>query len=69
VDPSKVQDVLNWKLPTSITQVHSFLGLAGYYRTFIPNFSKIVKPITELLKKETKYDWSEDCDDAPLVLA
>jgi hypothetical protein len=44
--------------------VCSFLGLAGYYLRFIPNFSKIVKPITKLLKKGTKYVWSEDCDDA-----
>jgi hypothetical protein len=50
VDPSKVQDVLNWKPPTSVTQVRSFLVLAGYYRRFILNFSKIAKPITELLK-------------------
>jgi hypothetical protein len=64
VDPSKVQDVLNWKPPTFVTQVQSFLGLAGYYRSFILNFSKIVKPITKLLKKGTKYVWSEDCDDA-----
>jgi hypothetical protein len=64
VDPDKVQDVLDWKPPTSVTQVCSFLGLAGYYRRFIPNFSKIAKPITELLKKGTKYIWSEDCDDA-----
>jgi hypothetical protein len=48
----------------SVTQVRSFLGLVGYYQRFIPNFSKITKPITELLKKETKYVWSEDCDDA-----
>jgi hypothetical protein len=64
VDPGKVQDVLDWKPPTSITQVRSFLGLAGYYRRFIPNFSKISKPINDLLKKGTKYVWSEDCDDA-----
>jgi hypothetical protein len=52
VDPSKVQDVLNWKPPTSVTQVRSFLGLASYYQRFILNFSKIAKTITELLKKE-----------------
>jgi hypothetical protein len=55
---------LDWKPPMSVTQVRSFLGLVGYYQRFIPNFSKIIKPITELLKKETKYVWSEDCDDA-----
>jgi hypothetical protein len=64
VDPDKVQDVLDWKPPSSVTQVCSFLGLAGYYRRFILNFSKIAKPITELLKKGTKYVWSEDCDEA-----
>jgi hypothetical protein len=64
VDPSKVRDVLDWKPPTSVTQVHNFLGLVGYYRRFIPNFSKISKPITELLKKGNKYMWSKDCDEA-----
>jgi hypothetical protein len=48
----------------SVSEVRSFLGLAGYYRRFIPNFSKITKPITELLKKENKYVWSEACDEA-----
>jgi hypothetical protein len=64
VDPSKVCDVLDWEPPKSIHQVQSFLGLAGYYRWFIPNFSKISKPTTELLKKGTKYVWSKECDEA-----
>jgi hypothetical protein len=64
VDPGKLRDVLNWKLPTSVTQVCSFLGLAGYYRRFILNFSKILKPITELLKKGNKCVWSKDCEEA-----
>jgi hypothetical protein len=64
VDPDKVQDVLDWKPQTSITQVRSFLGLVGYYRRFILNISKITKPITKLLKKGTKYVWSEDCNEA-----
>jgi hypothetical protein len=51
VDPSKVQEVLDWKPPTSVHQIRSFLGLAGYYRCFIPDFSRIAKPMTELLKK------------------
>jgi hypothetical protein len=46
VDPNKVQEVLDWKSPRSVMQIHSFLGLAGYYRRFIPNFSKIAKPVT-----------------------
>jgi hypothetical protein len=64
VDLGKVKDVLDWKPPTSVTQVHSFLGLAGYYQRFIPNLSRIAKPITELLKKGTKYVWGKDCDEA-----
>ena len=49
VDPSKVQEVLDWKAPTSVHEVRSFLGLAGYYHWFIPDFSKIAKPMTRLL--------------------
>jgi hypothetical protein len=64
VDPGNVSDVSDWKLPTSITQVCSFLGLASYYRRFIPNFSKISNPITELLKNGNKYVWSKECDEA-----
>jgi hypothetical protein len=48
----------------SATQVRNFFGLAVYYRRFIPIFSKISKPIIELLKKGTKYVWTKDCDEA-----
>jgi hypothetical protein len=64
MDPGKVRDVLDWKPPKSVHQVQSFPYLAGYYRKFILNFSKISKPITELLKKDTKYVWSKDYDEA-----
>jgi hypothetical protein len=46
-----------------VHQVHSFLSLAGYYRRFIPNFSKIAKPITDLLKKEEKFVWNAERDE------
>src|SRR5438034_3186200 len=49
VDPSKVQEVLEWKSPTSVTEIQSFLGLAGYYRRFIQDFSKIAKPMMKIL--------------------
>ena len=62
VDPSKVKDVLDWVPPTTVTQIRSFLGLAGYYRRFIEGFSKIAKPMTELLKKDTKFEWTKDCE-------
>jgi hypothetical protein len=55
VDPIKVWEVLDWKPPRIVHQVWSFLGLAGYYHRFIPNFSKIAKPITYPLKKEEKF--------------
>jgi hypothetical protein len=61
VDPSKVQEVMDWKPPKSVHQIRSFLGLAGYYRRFNPDFSRIAKPMTELLKKGVKFVWSEAC--------
>ena len=64
VDPSKIQDVLNWKTPESISEIRSFLGLAGYYRRFVPEFSKIVRPMTELLKKGVKFSWDDKCEQA-----
>jgi hypothetical protein len=62
VDPTKVQEVLNWKAPISVHEVWSFLGLAGYYRRFILDFSKIAKPMTRLLQKDMKFVWTPECD-------
>jgi hypothetical protein len=61
-DPSKVQDVLSWKAPTSVSDIRSFLGLAGYYRRFIEGFSKISKPMTELLEKDKQFKWTPACE-------
>jgi hypothetical protein len=55
MDPSKVQDVLSWKAPTSISDIQSFLGLAGYYRRFIEGFLKISKPMIKLLEKDKQF--------------
>ena len=62
VDPTKVQSVTEWLGPTSVGEIRSFLGLAGYYRRLMENFSKIAKPMTELLKKDTKFKWTEECE-------
>jgi hypothetical protein len=64
VDPHKVQEVMNWKPPTTVRQIRSVLGLAGYYRRFILDFSRIAKPMTELLKKGAKFEWGQKCEDA-----
>ena len=60
IDPTKVDTVTNWEAPTTVGDIRSFLGLAGYYRRFIENFSKIAKPMTELLKKDTKFIWTKE---------
>jgi hypothetical protein len=64
VDPDKVQEVMNWKPPITVCQIQRFLGLADYYRRFIPDFSRIAKPMTELLKKGAKFVWGQKCEDA-----
>jgi hypothetical protein len=64
VDPSKVQEVMDWKPPMSVYQIRSFLGLGGYYCRFIRDISRVAKPMTELLKKGVKFVLSEECDKA-----
>jgi hypothetical protein len=62
VDPSKVQNVLSWNAPTSVGDIRNFLGLAGYYRRFIEGFSKTSKPMTDLLEKDKKLEWTSACE-------
>ena len=61
VDPQKIEAILNWKPPTNVSEVRSFLGLAGYYRKFVEGFSKIATPLTNLLKKDHKFEWPNTC--------
>jgi hypothetical protein len=62
VDPSKIQDMLNWNVPTSVGDIRCFLGLASYYWRFIEGFLKVTKPMTELLKNEKKFKWTPTCE-------
>ncbi len=59
VDPSKVEAIPNWKLPRNISKVQSFLGLAGYDRKFVKGFSMLAAPLTKLLRKDVKYQWTD----------
>ncbi|GKF76807.1 putative reverse transcriptase domain-containing protein, partial [Tanacetum coccineum] len=60
VDPSKIEAVKNWNAPRTPTEVHSFLGLAGYYHRFIKKFSKIAKSLTILTQKCKIFDWGKE---------
>ena len=62
VNPERVKAVLDWTPPETVKQVRSFLGLASYCRRFVENFSKVSKPLTELLKKDKKFEWSPQCE-------
>ncbi|GJV77411.1 hypothetical protein Tco_1508995 [Tanacetum coccineum] len=60
----KIEAVKNWKPPKTPTEICSFLGLAGYYRRFIINFSKIEKPLTRLTQKNKKIEWGDEPENA-----
>ncbi|GKB68251.1 putative reverse transcriptase domain-containing protein [Tanacetum coccineum] len=64
VDPSKIEVVKNWKAPTTPSEIRLFFGLAGYYRRFIANFSKIAKPLTLLTQKNKKYERGVEQEEA-----
>lgn len=61
VDPERVRTIQEWAPPKNVKQLRSFLGLASYCRRFVQNFSKIAKPMTELLCKDKRYTWSPAC--------
>lgn len=64
VDPAKITAVSEWPTPKRATDIRSFLGLAGYYRRFVKDFSIIARPMTNLMKKENKFLWSQECEEA-----
>ena len=59
VDPAKIEAIKKWEAPKTPTEIRQFLGLAGYYRRFIANFSKIAQPLTTLTQKDKKFVWGE----------
>ncbi|KAL8133953.1 hypothetical protein AgCh_009138 [Apium graveolens] len=62
VDPAKIEAILNWERPKTLTEVRSFLGLAGYYRRFIKDFAKIAIPLTKMTRKSEKFVWNDKCN-------
>ena len=68
VDPMKIEAVIDWPRPTTVTEVRSFLGLAGYYRRFVKDFSKIAAPPTRLTQKNIRFNWTDRCEEHFLLL-
>ena len=63
MDPKKIEAIIDWLRPTTVTEVRSFLGLVGYYRRFMKDFSKIVAPLTRLTHKNVKFIWTDRCEE------
>ena len=64
VDPEKVEAVMSWERPKSVFEIRSFLGLTGYYRRFIEDFSRLATPMTRRTRKEVKFEWNDLCEKA-----
>ncbi|XP_070035924.1 uncharacterized protein, partial [Nicotiana tomentosiformis] len=62
VDPKKIEAIQNWPRPASVTEIRSFLGLAGYYRRFVEGFSSIASTLTRLTQKGVPFRWSDECE-------
>jgi hypothetical protein len=59
MDPMKVQAIVEWAAPATVSDLRSFLGLANYYRRFIKDYSKVAAPLSDLLKKNWKWNWTD----------
>ena len=62
VDPAKIEAVVNWETPKSVTEIHSFLGVTSYYQRFVEGFSKLAAPMTRFTCKGVKFEWNEACE-------
>ena len=60
-DPAKVERVCEWPVPENSTEVKSFLGLAGYYRRFVPNFASVARPLHKLTEANVDFAWTSEC--------
>ncbi|CAL1401693.1 unnamed protein product [Linum trigynum] len=63
VDPNKIETVVNWASPENVSELRSFLGMAGYYKRFVEGFFSIARPLTKLLPKGVTYTWSKKCQE------
>ena len=63
-NPDNVAKIVNWPVPETVSHVRTILGMGSYYRRFVKNFSKMVHPLTQLTKKDQKFKWSSECQDA-----
>jgi len=64
VDLAKVEVIVSWPRPTNVSKVRSFLGMASYYRRFAGGFYKLAMPITKLLRKSNKFEWTKECENS-----
>ncbi|XP_074291591.1 putative mitochondrial protein AtMg00860 [Silene latifolia] len=68
MDPTKIEAVSKWVAPKNVAEIRSFLGLTGYYRRFVKDFSKIARPLTSLMRKDSRFKWDGSCEMAFLTL-
>lgn len=63
-DPEKIQNILNVPAPKDVAAVRRFIGMSSWYRRFVPNFATIISPLTQLTRKNAKFNWTTECDEA-----